>query len=353
MFSLPPIALRLRGWKLTDRVAAAFLLFSLAPIARSQEKPNNPPALCEPYLSLAVPASDLPTADERKQLAKCSSYNLYFGVAGPQDLVKARKCAYIERERTKENYELFAGAGLLTMIYANGQGTTRNFDLALKFSCEYEGADAENGYRFKHLLELQQQNWTGNNFSLCDDATSGFMMGWCSRIDEDLQQEKRVRELRSVTTKWKPEELRAFDTLQRIADKFFLASSENEVDLRGTARAAFEIEAEASLRDGFVTALKRFETGNLPSYRSVEFQKADSELNSVYSKIQTVSGKEMDFTTVTPEGIKSAQWAWLRCRDAWVTFGSIKYPSVPPESWKTWLTLDRIKMLKEWLPDGT
>jgi hypothetical protein len=41
---------------------------------------------------------------------------------------------------------------LLTMIYANGKGAARNFDLALKFACEVDGAPAENGYRLEHLL---------------------------------------------------------------------------------------------------------------------------------------------------------------------------------------------------------
>jgi len=355
MLSLPPITLRLRGWKLIDRVALAFLLCILPCVSSGQEQTNNErPAECGHFLQLSPPNSDLPAPEERVAPSKCSSYNLYFGIDGPIDLAQARKCAYLERENNKGGHPgAFDGAGLLAMIYANGKGAARNFDLALKFSCEVDGAEAENFYRFQHLSKLRQENWTGTDFSLCDDSTSGFMMGWCERVNQDLKEVRRNEELKNLTKNWTSEELRAFSVLQQAANRFFEASSRNEVDLSGTARAAFELEAEGSLRESYMKAIKRFEKSSFPSFASSDFKKADSQLNSVYSKIQSVPGKRIEFTTVTPEGIKVAQRAWLRYRDAWVAFGAIKYPTVSGDSWRTWLTLERVKMLQDWIVDGT
>jgi len=294
-----------------------------------------------------VTRADLPTEADRQALASCKSENLYFGFDSPADPVKARKCAYIEREnRTDATDKVFGASGLLTMIYANGKGASRDFDLALRFACEVEGAEAENSGRFDHLLKLKRDHWTGEDFSLCDDATSGFMDGWCAHIQERFDQVQHQRKLDGILGKWSPADRQGFVELQRSATKFFGASSRNEVDLSGTSRGAFEIGAAASLNDSFVAALESFEKGRLPKFTTAEFRFADAKLNVVYAAIQSTKHDPHMAGTVTPEGIKLAQRAWLAYREAWVQFGSRKYPSVTGDSWRTWLTRERIEMLQ-------
>ena len=58
-----------------------------------------------------------------------------------------------------------------------------------------DGAPAENQGRFEHLQKLQKQNWQGSDFSLCDDATSGFMEGWCAKLNDDLAQIGQTKNL--------------------------------------------------------------------------------------------------------------------------------------------------------------
>ena len=327
-------------------VVLAFLLLSFGSLSYAQQPSTDKKgqSVCDQYARIKAPASDLPTPRDNQALASCNSYDLYFGFDHAPDLVKARKCAYIEREAGKRFPDtVFGAAGLLTMVYANGKGANRNFDLAVKFACEIsEGSDDS---RVQHLLELKGQHWAGNDFSLCDDSGSGFMMGMCARLDEDFKHAERGRKLSAVTAKWTTTQKTAFRELQKAANAFFEASSQNEVDLSGTARAEFEIEAEADLNDGFLAALERFEKGELPKYSVEDFSKADAELNSRYSKIQSDPNNTIGFSTVTPEGIKIAQRAWLRYREGWVKFGQLKYPSVTQESWRTWLTQERAKML--------
>ena len=354
MLSLSPFASRFRGWKLTGTLALGSALLFLPSEICSQQADVDGRQECAKLSSTEDPPADLPSPEERPELAACSSYDLYFGFGAPADSVKARKCAFIERERGQKRPELvFGGAGLLAMIYANGKGVPRSFDLALKFACKVDGAPAENARRIAHLLQLQQENWAGENFNLCDDATSGFMQGWCAKLREDLVQVKRAKKLDAMTQTWTPKEQRAFKELQSAANAFFESSAGNEVDLSGTGRAAFQIEARACLRDAFLEALNRFERGQFPKYKPGDPEKADTQLDSLYKRIQSAPDKPIEFTTVTPEGILTAQTAWLRYREAWIEFGKLKYPGVPPEIWRAWLTQERVKMLQVWVPDGT
>ncbi|HET6930643.1 MAG TPA: lysozyme inhibitor LprI family protein [Candidatus Acidoferrum sp.] len=354
MLSLPPITYLLLGWRLPGTFVLAFALLALPSQICSQQTPGDGHEECARLGPIEDPPADLPSPEEKQELANCSSYNLYFGFGAPPDLAKARKCAYLERDQGKKLPEtVFGGAGTLAMIYANGKGVGRNFGLALKFACEIDGAPAENSARIEHLQQLEKENWAGANFNLCDDATSGLMQGRCAKLQEDLHQVRRVKKLEGLTENWNPEERQAFTELQSAANAFFDSSSRNEVDLSGTGRAAFEIEAKAALKDGFLGALERFERGQLPKYRAADFVKADAQLNDLYKRIQSAPNQPIDFTTVTPEGIKSAQTAWLRYREAWVEFGKLKYPIVLPESWRAWLTQERVKMLQVWVPDGT
>ena len=79
----------------------------------------------------------------------------------------------------------------------------------------------------------------------------------------------------------------------------------------------------------------------------MEFTKADAQLNAIYSKVQSGPNEPIEFTTITPGGIKIAQRAWLHYREAWVKFGEVKYPAVSADSWRTWLTQERVQRLKE------
>ena len=96
-----------------------------------------------------------------------------YGIKGPKNPVRARQCAYLERQAPDNGWpNLFAGTGMLMTIYANGTGARRNFDIAMKFACELGGAPAEEEGWLAHLQKLKSE-WQGQDFSPCDDITSG------------------------------------------------------------------------------------------------------------------------------------------------------------------------------------
>ena len=325
----------------------AFLSLTLLESSQSVAQDNQRPPACTQWDKIEIPPADLPTQQDRQTLASCYSDDLYFGFHGPADLVKARKCAYLEREGG--NAPIFGGSGLLMMIYANGKGASRNFDLALKFACEFDGAPEGSQGQINYLLRLRAKHWTGDKFSLCDGASSGYMQGVCASLQEEFHQAARARKIDSMVERWTPAEKTALSDLQKAASKFIEASSDNEIDMSGTGRDAFSFQWQAWLSDGFVAALERSEQGQFPSFSTDEFKKADQKLNAVYSGIQSAKPNPEAMGTVTPQGIRTAQRAWLLYSEAWVKFGLIKYPSVTPESWRTWLTYDRILML-HWIP---
>jgi uncharacterized protein YecT (DUF1311 family) len=335
---------------MTARTSQLILVILLsAPLASTQNLDDPHPAGCEQYKNVSILAADLPSAGDRKQLASCVSEDLYFGFEKPADPVRARKCAYLEREKAeKKGVEgsIFSGAGLLAMVYANGKGAARNFDLALKFACEVDGAQAENEGRFEHLLELKRQHWTGSDFHLCDDSTTRLMMGWCAHLQERGNKVQWQRRLERLAARWSPAEKQALSELQAVAARYFESSSGNEVE-SGSARAAYAMEALASLEDDFIEDLEQFEKGRLPQFSAADFTQADAQLNAVYAKLRALPRQDVGPAFAD---VKETQRIWLEYREAWVKFGRQKYPRVPAESWRTWLTQDRTKTL-EWVED--
>lgn len=321
----------------------AFVSLILLASSPSFARNNDRPAACVQWEKIQIPAADLPAPQDRRQLASCKSGDLYFGIGHPIDLAAARKCAYLEREGDKA--PIIGGPGLLMMIYANGKGAYRNFDLALKFACEFNGAPEGNRGQINHLLALRKEHWTGADFSLCDDASSGYMAGMCASLQEEIHQAALAHKLDRIVEGWTPAQKAALAGVEKAASKFIEASSDNESDMSGTDRDALVFQRQAWLGNGFVAAVERSEKGQFPSFSMAEFKKADGELNAVYARIESAKPGSAEMGTVTPQGIRTAQRAWLLYSEAWVKFGSLKYPSVTPESWRTWLTYDRILML--------
>ena len=160
--------------------------------AAPDEQSDTPlPADCDALKKLSLPLEDAPPASMARSLKGCSSEDLYFGIGVPKDPIRARQCAYVERQDPDNGWpNLFAGTGMLMTIYANGIGAPRNFDIAMKFACELGGAPAEEEGWLAHLQKLKSENWQGQDFSPCDDITSGAAMGFCEAHEAKLAERR-------------------------------------------------------------------------------------------------------------------------------------------------------------------
>ncbi len=295
------------------------------------------------------PQGDLPDKKEKEEYksASVASYKFYYGIGRPIDYRKARYAAFVEFE---QGNPILGGASVLMMLYANGFGVERDLDLSIKLArLEVWGAPAEIEGRIAHLEELKTKS-EETPFDLCDDITSGFMWGVCKSILAEKSEVARKKDLRSLIESWSLEHQKAFIMLMEYVDGFNGARSKKEIEISGSARAVKTITEEEYLSKFLLTSFRAFEEGFFPQYTRADFIEADKELNQIYSelRLRSLTG-EFPFGELLGyiqfEDVREVQRLWIKYRDAWVQFGSIKYPQVSPDSWKTWLTNERIKQL--------
>jgi len=309
---------------------------------------------CASYLKTPLPA-EAASAKAPKQWPECRSYRLYSGIGTKVDFFAARKCAWSERLAGDSGLSpndnlssVFAGPVILMEIYANGEGTPKDLKLALRFACEAGGAPAEIAGRLESLESLKDAPANKSKFDYCDDMTSGFLMGFCAAYGKVIQDAAETETLWKLESGWTAEQRKSFDLVLRAERAYATAVAEGEVDLSGSARAMFQIDAEQTIRTNFLAALKAFETGNLPNGNAAEARKVDVDLNRVYRKTlaDTEESKAEYDGAVQPEGIRNAERAWLIYRDAWIPFAKLRYPTVSSEAWLTLFTRDRVRTIQ-------
>ena len=347
--------------KLNCLVACAMLLVASA----AAQTPTQPPIIhsrdvtaeCTKLLA-NLPQPPAESTDSFNP--DCDSAAFYFGIGRPKDFVAARKCAYAERSHTSNvDSNPFAGPGVLSMLYANGEGTPRNVELAQRFTCESGwAAPAELAIRLDELAKIQTSP-NPIHFDLCDTATSGLSQGWCASIDSRLQQVHRTEAIHTFSDKLAPDALPAFRKLHSAEDAFDQARSSNEVDLSGTGRAAFEFEEQDKLRDQFLINLKRFSAPHVDS--PVPLPTADRQLNETYqllrSSLPATDQQAQSFTspdgTISFEGVQKTQRTWLDLRSAWTNFAKVSHTTATPDQIAAILTMQRLHQLRSLLPPST
>lgn len=317
--------------------------------------------ICEKATKTLVPAADEPTASEKGGLKSCSSRDLYYGVKVRQDYAAARKCAYIERNAKDGGDFTFeiAGPAVLMMLYANGDGVTKNLDLALKFACEAGGAPAEIDARLAHI-ETLKRGPTGRGLpgceredarrspycegvvDICDDITSGAMGGVCASLHSDIDEQKAAVEFSKITQAFTPAQATLFARLDVKADKYFDAHASNEIDMSGTARGEFYVEERDAMLKAFRGDVASFEHGKAPNETPASCAAADKKLNDVYAKTL----KRTFYGTINKDGVRQTQRAWLPYRDAWVEFAASRYPNMSADSVRALLSRERTDTLE-------
>ena len=68
----------------------------------------------------------------------------------------------------------------------------------------------------------------------------------------------------------------------------------------------------------------------------------------MYQRVQHAS-ETSGWGTVNKDGIRTAQRAWLRYRDAWLAFARIRYPQLNADSLRAALTEKRTASLQQFL----
>lgn len=332
------------------RPALLLLVLLAAPAMAADTWPYE--TECRKWVDVAIPKQDIGNA-----AASCDTQSLYYGSDGKgdgRDFAAARHCAYRERAAGGDllgQGTMFGGSGALMMLYANGQGVKRNLPLAKRFACEYGGAPAEVQGRLNHIDDLAKGEGDGP-FDLCDDVTSGMMMGFCARRDADFARAVRGKRWSLLQNAWTPAQRDALAALRAAAKGYFDNVSREETDMSGSARGMFATEAYETLDVALLDDLERFDKRPRPPQTAADFPAADKALNAAYKRTLAAldAGQHPegfgDYGTITSTGVRATQRSWLRYRDAWVRFGTTRWPQTPADAWKAWLTAQRTNALK-------
>lgn len=300
-------------------------------------------------IELPIPAGPIP----QNKLASCDASDLYYGIRQQPDYPAAFECAAYEHAHPDiHSGDMFRGAGVLTMLYANGQGVARNYDTAIWFACEEKWAsDSEMALRIGHLEYLRKTNDGGTRFDLCDDITSGLSMGACTSIQTRRADAKRDRELAMIADALPAKAKTAFPRLQAAEAAFEQARVAGEIDLSGTARGMFALNEQKKLRDQFLINLQRFAAGDVQRATAADLNRLDRTLDSTYEDIQSAPVSAWRYYgTVKPEGIRDTEDKWVALEAAWVEFARDSYPKLDANTVRAELIRLRLHQLRSLEP---
>ncbi|MCE3289939.1 MAG: hypothetical protein K0R83_1951 [Caulobacter sp.] len=297
-------------------------------------------AACAKYRKVEPPAADRPTAAQLAALKDCDSADAYYAINGVEDLVKARRCAFAEMARNENDGP--SGAGVLMMIYANGRGVKPNLPYAMRMACTVGGAPFEVEGRLASLEGRMAGEGNGTAFDYCDDVTSGYAAGRCAMIGARVQDHQRATRIAELGRGWTPAQKAAWDRVIAAETAYADALANGEVDLSGTLRGVFALEAEGDIKDGTLGLLEALDGKAMDKAGPGEFQRSDAALNAAWKKV-TAFGFE-DFGTVSKDGVRTTQRAWIKYRDAWSAFAGLSWPSMG-ETAADYLTKERTNAL--------
>jgi uncharacterized protein YecT (DUF1311 family) len=331
-------------------MASLLLIASMWAMGQSENAASLTDARCQKFLQTPLPA-EASTFAVPEAWPECNSPKLYWGIGIKVDYGGARKCAWAERLAIKAGLEprfsvasILGGPAMLMVLYANGEGVERNIQFAGRFACE---ADVPNA--LKDIEALPSKTGTDEKkLEYCDEVLSMIEIGFCAGNDKDIRDQHRMEKLDRLSSGWSQEQKAALSSLIRAEEAYSSARAHGEINIAGTMRAIFGIEAETSLRNNFLAALESIEAGRLPNGTQDDFSRADAELNLIYRKaISDAESKKSDYGAVQPDGIRESERSWLKYRDAWIAFAKLRYPKVGADAWLTLLTNDRIAVLKD------
>ncbi|HEX9953760.1 MAG TPA: lysozyme inhibitor LprI family protein [Allosphingosinicella sp.] len=303
-------------------------------------------AICRSVRGREPPVADAPDASTAAALKGCDSEALYYGIGVTADPVRARQCAFLEAAGRTPDQSIdspFGGRAMLMTIYANGRGAVRDLDVATHLACGIEGAVAEVHGRVLHLQEMKAAGTGAEEFHFCDDVTSGLAGGWCAGHSARIAKAAREAELAGLIAAWPERSKLALLSLRAAQSVYSDASADGEVDMSGTLRSAFWIERQEMLDRDMLATLRLLTQGQVSGSRG-DYAAADKALNAAY-RARLAEVRAAQWGTVKPEGVRAAQRAWLRYRDAFLAFAAVQYPQMSRDGLAAMLTRQRTRLL--------
>jgi hypothetical protein len=341
---------------LTNLIPFACALLVLSGAAFAADFPFDP--ICKTVQNLTYPAADLPTAAEAKTLGTCDSSDLFFGMNGPIDHERGRKCAYLEMEGKVQSEEdtskdFLRGARLLALIYGNGIGVNQNYPLSEKFACHEEYTFSPVGQPHQDregiaYIKTQVENEL-NQLEAGRASNAKEPIGLCSsflQVDRnDMCQPFEVKAERSLAVHRALDRIAPSDSKRRSAldsllkaEAAFRKVETDEIDQDGDSAAIWDFNANRTIDQEFFALLDSLFDNSLPNASESTLTSDDDHLNEAWRNLK-VGG------TATNGGMQGVERAWITYRDAWTHFVEAAFPAHSGRDVSDVLTRHRTDML--------
>jgi hypothetical protein len=324
------------------KVISAGIVFLFAAQLYAQNNRGENDASCALAAKLPNPPADLPPAGT----ASCDAWALYYGEDQATDVKRARYCAYLNLNADDTLEDSIQAPAVLTMIYAGGEGVAPNLHLAIKFACQIKGG-WDDGAELVNILEAELKRGASRmDLDVCDNPTGRQMNYACllrdqARVENDVAvAEKRFNSGSNQA------EREAFQNLLKVRQGFLDAHGSEEPS--GTVGMSQEhMSEDIDTERNWARLLNDLADGKVPHYTQADFKSADASLNYQYKDTRARTADCGGLGCISSDRVLQAERAWLVYREAWVSYGKLRWPHIPPDSWRTLLTIERTKMLQD------
>jgi uncharacterized protein YecT (DUF1311 family) len=320
------------------KVMSAGIVFLFAAQLYAQNNPGQNDGVCTLAAKLPNPPADLPPTGT----PSCDAWGIYYGIDQPTDMKRARYCAYLNLNADESAQDSIQAPAVLAMIYAGGQGVPPNLHLAIKFACQIKGG-WDDGSELVNILEAKlKQGAARVDLDVCDNPTGRQMSYACllrdqARVENDIAVAEKRFNSRSNQV-----EREEFQNLVKVR-RGFLDFHDHEEQSSSQAHMSEDIDTERN----WARLLNDLADGKLPHYTEAEFKRADAALNDKYKDARDQTAGCGGLGCTSSDSILQAERAWLLYREAWVSYGKLRWPLIPPDSWRALLTIERTKMLQD------
>ena len=294
---------------------------------------------------------------------QCNAVGVYYGSTQPARFTQARMCAFAwlgafrdgtdqqKLEARRQVWKLNPDQQLeddvddaeltflLAMLYNNGEGVTRNLDIARNFVCASSdwNEPAAIAASLKPGARLEECNKAGG-------SELGRRTNYvCLSIAQSQLSGKLKQALVHARASVAPSQQAGFDALVMAHDRFRSANGAEEPN--GTSGAVQSgMFQELQLDRAWLKELKQIAGGRAPaaSTPATELSAEDRALNEAYrANLKLARENGACDTCTTEEQYRASARAWLAYREAWVRFGTERWHAVTPDQWRAWLTAER------------
>jgi uncharacterized protein YecT (DUF1311 family) len=240
-------------------------------------------------------------------------------------------------------------AMVLAMIYGNGEGVKRNLPLARLFVCKANQPPASPTV-IEQLALFNQIVATQGRFDFCNsDVDFGRGANYvCLGVELEKVRRTVQQQESAIMTASAPELKRSFAALQRAWHALYEAKAHQDRTECGSGSGCGGIteEAEIGSMGPWLASLAavRAGTAQAAGTDAATLTQLDAKLNLAYQQLLTNDGSGGDQSVPAAH---ETERLWIKYREAWVTYGTQRWPETSADQWRAWQTAEWLRILTD------